>query len=358
MSKKLRALAVVLPQFHPIPENDKWWGKGFTEWTNVTKAKPRFKNHYQPHLPSDLGFYDLRLEQTREEQAKLAKEHDIFGFCYYHYWFNGERLIEQPFNEILRLKKPDFPFLLCWANENWTRRWDGMDREVLMQQDYSEADHREHARYLCKDVFSDPRYIRVDNKPVFLFYNTHIIPELKSSIAIWKEEAKKHGFDDLYICGVKTFESAIPNAKEVGLDAVIEWQPDWDNVNLKPSLWNRIKDKLGYGSSYKKDNYGELVKRMLAKDEPKFKHYPCITPSWDNTARRKQNAFIVEGSTPELYGSWLNEICEKFEPESEEENFVFINAWNEWAEGNHLEPDLKWGRGYLEATKKILSKYL
>ncbi len=357
MSKKLRALAVVLPQFHPIEENDKWWGKGFTEWLNVVRAKPRFKNHYQPHIPADLGFYDMRLEQTRAEQAKLAKEHGIFGFCYYHYWFNGQRLIEQPFNEVLKLKKPDFPFLLCWANENWTRRWDGKDREVLMKQDYSQEDHQNHAKYLCEEVFSDERYIKIDNKPVFLFYNTGVIPDLQITIETWREEVKKNGFPDVYLCGVKTFENAIPNAEKVGFDAVVEWQPDWDNLNMKLNVWNRIKNKLKIGIIYKSDTFESIVTRMLAKKKPTGKYFPGIMPSWDNSARRKNNAFIVKGSTPELYQKWLKGLCEGFEPSSDNENLVFINAWNEWAEGNHLEPDQKWGRAYLEATKNVLNSY-
>ncbi|UBM57392.1 glycoside hydrolase family 99-like domain-containing protein [Marinilongibacter aquaticus] len=357
IEKKLRALAVILPQFHPIPENDKWWGKGFTEWTNVTKATPRFSGHYQPHLPTDLGFYDLRLADSREEQAKLAQEYDIHGFCIHHYWFNGKQLLETPVNEMLRIGKPDFPFMLCWANENWTRRWDGLDQKVLMRQDYSPEDHRAHAKFLCETAFADKRYITVDGKPFFLFFNTHIIPDLKESIAIWRDEVKKHGFKDIYLAGVKTSEGAIENPDELGFDAVVEWQPDWKNLKIHPNFWQRIKQKLGLKISYFKDNYAEVVQRMLAKPVPESKHYQCVMPAWDNTARKSQRAFIIDGSTPELYQEWLDKVCTRFEPPSDEENFVFINAWNEWAEGNHLEPDRKWGRAYLEATKNVLKKF-
>jgi lipopolysaccharide biosynthesis protein len=357
-SKKLRGLAVILPQFHPIPENDKWWGKGFTEWTNVTKAMPRFRGHYQPHLPSDLGFYDLRLEQSREEQAKMAAEYGLHGFCIHHYWFNGHQLLETPVNEMLRLGKPDFPFMLCWANENWTRRWDGLDQEVLMKQDYSAEDHRAHAKHLCETAFKDERYITVGGKPFFLFFNTHIIPDLKESIEIWRDEVKKHGFPDLYLGGVKTYEGAIKNPEEIGFDVVVEWQPDWGNLNVSPTtFWQRVKQKLGIKISYFKEDYAKVVNRMLAKEVPDTKHYQCIMPSWDNCARKKQKAFVIDGSTPQLYKKWLSAICERFTPPSEEENFVFINAMNEWAEGNHLEPDQKWGKQYLEATKEVFDQY-
>ncbi len=358
MSKRLRALAVILPQFHPIPENDKWWGKGFTEWTNVVKALPRFKNHYQPHLPADLGFYDLRLAQTREAQAQLAKEHNIFGFCIHHYWFNGKQLIDEPVNEMLKLGKPEFPFMLCWANENWTRRWDGLDKEVLIEQHYNIEDHRNHAKWLCENVFNDKRYITIDGKPFFLFFNADIIPDLEETIQIWRDEVKKHGFDDIYLGGVRTAEGKIPNAKELGFDVAIEWQPDWNNLHIIPNFLKKLLSKIGITNNYRSISYDKIVDRMIAKIKPSDKHYICIMPSWDNSARRKNNAFIITDSTPEKYMHWLESTCEKAETYSEEENFVFINAWNEWAEGNHLEPDQKWGLGYLEKTKAVLRKYL
>lgn len=358
MSKKIKALAVVLPQFHPIPENDKWWGKGFTEWTNVVKAKPRFKGHYQPHLPADLGFYDLRLAQSRAEQAQLALDHGIHGLCYHHYWFNGKQLIEYPVNELLRLKEPNVPFMLCWANENWTRRWDGLDQEVLIEQNYNADDHRNHAKWLCENVFSDSRYIKVNGKPFFLFFNSDIIPNIEKTITIWREEVKKHGFPDIYLGGVRTAEGKIENASKIGFDVMIEWQPDWKNLFEPPTLFDRILTKIGLGKNRREMDYSYVVDKMLAKKKPTDKHYQCIMPSWDNSARRKNNPFIINNSTPEKYKYWLEKICEKSENYSDEENFVFINAMNEWAEGNHLEPDQKWGTQYLEKTKEVLSKYL
>ncbi len=356
--KKLRALAVVLPQFHPIPENDKWWGKGFTEWTNVVKTKPRFKNHYQPHLPADLGFYDMRLLQTLEDQAELAKQHHIYGFCYYHYWFNGKRLLETPIKKVIESGKPNFPFLLCWANENWSRRWDGQDKEVLIEQQYSEKDHAVHAKYLAENEFKDERYIKIDGKPCFLFYNPHIIPDLKKTIEIWRTEVKKHNFKDIYLCAVKTADFQIKNSEELGFDAVIEWQPDWKNLHCVPNIWNRIKNKIGIGNTFKSLDYEDVVKRMLKKKLPVEKHFQSIMPSWDNSARRKNHAFMITNSSPEKYGKWLKEICLKAKTYSNEENFIFINAWNEWAEGNHLEPDQKWGKAYLAKTKEILKNYI
>lgn len=355
--KKIRALAVVLPQFHPFPENDEWWGKGFTEWTNTVKARPRYTGHYQPHLPADLGFYDMRLLQTLCDQAEMAKAHGLHGFCYYHYWFNGKMLMERPLQEILGSDKPDFPFMLAWANENWSRRWDGKDKEVLIAQDYSAEDHRNHATYLCQNVFKDPRYIKVQGKPFFLFYNTHIIPDLKEAVSIWREVAKENGFEDLYLGGIITSSEFAIDAQAAGLDLLIDWQPDWTHLKIIPNIVQRIKNKLGWGQTFRRISYREVVDRMLAK--PKFdqKHFKAVVPGWDNSARRKNDAFIMHGATPEMYGEWLQKVCEDTEVYSAEENFVFINAWNEWAEGNHLEPDKKWKRAFLEMTRNVLSRF-
>ena len=219
----LRAIAIYLPQFHTIPENDKWWGKGFTEWTNVAKAKPLFKGHYQPQLPTDLGFYDLRLSEIREQQAQLAEVYGIEGFCYYHYWFNGRRILERPFTEVFESGKPDFPFMLCWANENWSRNWDGGNKEILIEQKYSEADDRLHIQSMIP-YFKDHRYIKVDGKPVFAVYRSSAIPNMSATIKTWREEAAKQGME-LYIC---RFESCLEGGKEyldAGFDAAIDFQP-------------------------------------------------------------------------------------------------------------------------------------
>jgi len=354
---RIRPIAIYLPQFHPIKENDEWWEKGFTEWTKATKSQPRFKEHYQPHLPADLGFYDLRLSESREEQVKLAKEYGIEGFCYYHYWFNGKRVLERPLNDVLQMGKPDFPFCICWANENWTRRWDGMDQEVLLKQEYSFEDDKEHINYLCKDVFSDNRYIRIDNKPLFIIYRPHLFPDIKKTVEIWRDEARKNGTGELYLAYMQSFgQTTTPSS--LGFDAAIEFQPDFSCFpqHRGKGLLDKILAKLNLMESplaikRKAFRYNEVAENMMKKPSVDYKLFPGIFPMWDNSARRETGATIVHESTPKLYGNWLKFVLNKFKPYSKEENLVFINAWNEWAEGNHLEPCRKWGRAYLEETK-------
>jgi len=357
---EIRSIAFYLPQYHPIPENDKWWGKGFTEWRNVTKAQPLFPGHYQPHLPADLGFYDLRLPESRQAQAELAREYGIYGFCYYHYWFNGKRLLERPVNEILSSGKPDFPFCLCWANENWTRRWDGLEEEVLMGQDYKEADDRLHMQWL-KQAFRDPRYIRIDGKPLFLVYRAAKIPDPRKATEIWREEAHKLGIGDLYLCMVESFADEHNNPGLIGFDATVEFQPDW--TQLGPPLqrgrrWNLARKLKISEKAYienKVYEYTDVVERMLAKPTVNYKRFPCVTPSWDNTSRRQNgNATIFRNATSDLYEHWLGEVIKRELSNPSSDRIVFINAWNEWAEGNHLEPCQKWGRAYLEATYRAL----
>jgi lipopolysaccharide biosynthesis protein len=355
---KKRLIAINLPQFHPIPENDLWWGKGFTEWTNVSKAKPLYKGHYQPHVPGNLGYYDLRLEEARIAQAELAKQFGISGFCYYHYWFNGKRLLHEPLDAILKSGKPDFPFMYCWANENWNRRWDGNEEEVLIKQEYSHADDIEHIHFLCKNVFSDSRYIRIGKKPFFAIYRPELFPDINATIELWRSEARKFGIE-LYLSYVQSFKSRFP-PEEKGFDASIDFEPDFYTSlsGVKPGYGELILEKMGVTKSPFKNNrvidYAEYADSRIKISNVLYKRYPAITPMWDNTARRKTGAFILKDSTPDIYGAWLKVVLDKFRPYSPEENFIFINAWNEWAEGNHLEPDLKWGTQYLEATKKAL----
>lgn len=355
-----KAIAFYLPQYHPILENDAWWGKGFTEWTNVTKAKPLFKGHYQPHLPADLGFYDLRLPEVRQAQADLARAYGIYGFCYYHYWFNGKRLLERPFNEVLASGKPDFPFCLCWANENWTRRWDGLDAEVLTEQIYSDEDDLQHIRWLTQ-AFQDPRYIRVQGKPLFLVYRASQLPNPSKTAAIWRQEAHRLGIGDLFLCRVESFHTEHTDPALIGFDAAVEFQPDWTQLgvplqtgrkwNLARKL-NLTEQAYAYNRIY---DYTTLSKQMLAKSSPPYIRFPCVTPSWDNTARRKQGATILQNSSPEAYEHWLSSVLKRSLLNQSQEPIIFINAWNEWAEGNHLEPCQQWGCSYLEATYRVLT---
>ncbi|HEX2853337.1 MAG TPA: glycoside hydrolase family 99-like domain-containing protein [Opitutaceae bacterium] len=357
-----KALAFYLPQFHPIPENDRWWGKGFTEWRNVAKARPRFPGHYQPHIPADLGFYDLRMPEIQAEQAALARQYGIHGFCYYHYWFTGKRLLERPVDQLLRLGQPDFPFCLCWANENWSRTWDGHDKLLLAEQKYSAEDDEAHIRSLIP-VFKDPRYIRVKDRPLFLVYRTSHLPDPAATFARWRKIVTAAGLPGLYLANVECFGSEHGLASRYELDAAVEFAPDWHTLPpavplLGHSPVQRVLRKLGK-SDPARDNqlvfeYPELVKNMLSKPTPSYVRFPCVTPSWDNSARKKAGARIFRGSTPELYESWLNRALARFQPPTPGEDFVFINAWNEWAEGNHLEPCLQWGHGYLEATARAL----
>lgn len=351
----IHSIAIYLPQYHPIPENDLWWGKGFTEWRNVTKSKPLFKDHYQPHLPADLGFYDLRLIDIMREQVMMAQQYAINGFCFYHYWFNGKRVLELPLNNWLK-SDIAFPFMLCWANENWTRRWDGSDDEVLLEQQYSEEDDLAHIRFLCETFFRDPRYIKVNGKPFFLIYRPTLFPDIKKTISVWRNEAQKMGIEDIYIGYMQSF-GLKEDPRGLGFDCAIDFQPNFYQPLQRN--WGRLKDKIFHrmrikDSPFSKNyiyNYANLVHQSsvtpLADNV-----YPCVTPGWDNTARRKTAARIFHGSTPELFGKWVSNKLKAIKKRNHPIDFLFINAWNEWAEGNHLEPCLKWGYQYLDQFKK------
>lgn len=356
MKYNKRVIAIHLPQFYPFPENDKWWGKGFTEWTNVTKAKPRFKGHYQPHLPTDLGFYDLRLKECRLAQQNLARDYGIDGFCYYHYWFNGHLLMEKPVEAHLNDPEETFPFMLCWANENWSRNWSGHRNETLIEQHYSKEDDRAHFQYLLP-FFKDPRYIKIDGKPVFAIYRIGKVDDIDALISNFREFAKEEGID-LYICKVQDDINNLPS----GMDAAIEFPPfnlkemyHW-NINIIASIAHRFFHTTMGNKIISYKRYVEtLCSRPLFNE---YKQFPALMPSWDNACRRVGQPFMMmKGSTPELFEKWADNVFGKFEPYSDEENLIFINAWNEWAEGNHMEPDRKFGLGYLNALKRVVDKY-
>ncbi len=364
----VRLLAFYLPQFHPIPENDRWWGPGFTEWRNVAKARRLFAAHHQPQLPSELGFYDLRVPEVREMQADLARTYGISGFCYYHYWFNGRRLLNRPFDEVLASGRPDFQFCLCWANENWTRAWDGGDREILMPQAHSAEDDRAHIEHLLH-AFSDRRYIRIDGKPLFLVYRTSLLPDPARTAEVWRERARAAGIDDLYLVRVENWTPDI-DPKTIGFDAAAEFAPDWRVLGRAPfsrerwDLLARIQCRLariGLIPSAHLDHsiypYEFLVERMLGKPGSAHKRFRCATPGWDNSPRRVNGATIFRDSTPRAYEAWLRSlVASTLETFQGDERLLFVNAWNEWAEGNHLEPDQRWGRAYLEATARALGR--
>ena len=352
VDSELRFLSFFLPQFHPIPENDAWWGEGFTEWTNVRSGAPLFAGHHQPHIPAqELGYYDLRDPDIRELQADLARAHGIDGFVYYHYWFAGRRLLERPFDEVLASGRPSLPFCLCWANENWTSSWNAHDPStVLVAQRYSDDDDRDHLRWLSR-AFSDPRYIRVDGKPLFLVYHASAMPDPHRTTTIWREEAQRHGFDGLYLCRVESFDDGDPSA--IGFDAAVEFWPNWKRMGPRLRLVDRELTDEGRVPEGERSaivlSYPVAMELATRHVEVAYKRFPCVMTGWDNTPRRGNAGTMFVGSSPERYAAWLEATIARFTPYSSEENLVFINAWNEWAEGAHLEPDERWSTAYLEA---------
>ena len=334
----MKLIAFYLPQFHEIPENNLWWGKGFTEWTNTKKAQPLFPGHYQPREPYQDYYYDLSDETARKWQAQIAKKYGIYGFCYYHYWFKGKRLLEKPFNEVLRTREPDFPFCLSWANESWTRTWDYADNDVLISQDYGdEEDWKEHFDFLLT-AFKDDRYIRVDNKPIFLIYRPGSIPKCEEMLLYWQNLAKQNGLEGIYF--VKTLNGfQIPQEK--GFDACVEFEPIYtvfhslyfQNVMDYDQIWSRI-----------------LERTEIMKD---IKTFLGAFVDWDNSPRKRNTGLILNGATPEKFSNYLTKQINKAVNRNSE--FLFINAWNEWAEGTYLEPDKKHGYQYLEAVKKAMN---
>jgi len=361
---KLKAIALYLPQFHPFKENDEWWGKGFTEWINVTKSKPKFKGHYQPHLPTDLGYYDLRLLDTMIEQASLAKTYGVHGFCFYHYWFNGKLLMETPLEQMLKSKEPDFPFCLCWANENWTRRWDGMEADVLIKQNYGLEDDFDHIQYLMP-FFKDERYIKINGKPVYLMYRSELHPNINEAVKIWRDEAKKAGFEDLYLIRVENFKHDF-DPKYHDFDASMEFAPDFSIPLQKYSKKEPVSHflrKLLHKTAIKTSgllankvfDYEEIVDKMTKKAPKPYKYFRSVFPSWDNSARRAKDATVFVNSSPEKFQQWVTNTASYTNDHFKgEERLFFINAWNEWAEGCHLEPDQQYGHRYLQALKNGL----
>lgn len=348
----VRAIAFYLPQYHPIPENDRWWGKGFTEWMHVARARPLFPEHHQPRLPGELGFYDLRLPEVREAQADLAREYGVYGFCYYYYWFGGKRLLERPLFEMVASGRPDFPFCICWANESWTRRWDGMEQDILIKQEYSVEHDRAFIQSLLP-VLSDPRYIRIDGKPLLLVYRTDSMPDPARTADVWREECRRAGIGDVFLCRVESF--ALQDPRMIGFDAACQFPPlliEAPEMSLKTvSNGSGADDFTGRIFDFR-----GLARQALLTANASYKRFLGVAPSWDNTPRRGRTAYMWLNSSPDEYQRWLAQAVKatisRFRGD---ERLVFINAWNEWGEGCHLEPDQHYGRAFLQATRQALN---
>ena len=346
----VKVVAYYLPQFHPIPENDEWWGKGFTEWRNVARAFPVFEDHYQPRMPGELGYYDLRHTDTLCRQVALAKQHGISAFCFHFYWFGGKRLLELPIESFLNNKNLDLQFSLCWANENWSRRWDGGDNELLIAQKHSLDDDVAFIRYLDR-YFRDGRYMKVDGRPVLTIYRPAIIPHLKETVARWRQEARAMGYPDLYLIATNSF--AFTDYAEFGFDALSEFPPH----SIRPP---QIQNDFELASTRKGgliQSFGSIVDIELAKPTTAGTVHPGAMPSWDNSARRPNDGNIYHGSTPALFTRWLEKCFERARENPRGERFVFVNAWNEWAEGAYLEPDQRYGYAYLAACAVVVGDH-
>jgi lipopolysaccharide biosynthesis protein len=364
---KARVVALHLPQFHPIAENDLWWGKDFTEWTNVRKAKPRFKDHDQPRIPTTLGYYDLRDETIRSAQANMAKSHGIEAFCYYHYWFNGKLLLERPLEAILESNEPKFSFCLCWANENWTRRWDGENQEVLIAQDYNNDDSKAHAKYLVQ-FFQDQRYLRIHQNPVFIIYRANLIPNLRQRLTNLQAALGALGIPKVHFYAMSRGEPLDSTLLEAGIERLIDFEPSEGNpVNgvdfahlktvvsklltgyVKPHI-RQILPNLMFDLVF---DYRQIVQQKMQSTLKKL-HIPCVFPNWDNSSRRKNQALIIQNRDEKLFQAWVEKSIAKILHQPFEERLIFINAWNEWAEGCYLEPDQHNQDRFLQAVKQAV----
>ena len=344
-----RIIAFYLPQFHPIPENNAWWGEGFTEWSNVKSAKPQFRGHYQPRLPGELNYYDLRDSSVQRRQIELAKNYGISGFCFYFYWFKGKRLLETPILNFLNNRNLDLPFCLCWANENWSRRWDGLDSEMLITQEHSPEDDVNFIEYVSR-YLKDPRYIKIDGKPLILVYRPSLLPDAKNTANRWRAWCRKHGVGEIYLAYTQSFESVDP--KKYGFDAAIEFPP---NNSAPPNVTELTKglNKDFAGAIY---DWNIFLERSKNYNRPNYKLFRSVNPGWDNTARRRNKGKIFVNNSPAKYQTWLARAIKDTVVNfvQKDERLVFVNAWNEWAEGAYLEPDQRLGYAYLTATRNAV----
>ena len=376
---KPRIIGLYLPQYHPIPENDEWWGKGFTEWNNVVKAKPLFRGHYQPHLPADLGFYDLRLPEVREQQAELAREAGLEGFCYYHYWFgNGKQLLQRPFEEVLASGKPDFPFCLCWANHNWTSKtWEKGSSlrhdTMIMKMEYSREDYVRHFNYLLP-AFRDPRYIKVDGKPLFAVWAPRNILDGREFIDLWQKLAQENGLKGIHfvgqtdntgkaLSGKKANYYSADMAKDyyksvldMGFDAVMSqgYRRAVALAQGRAKMMLKLLSFISFMPTYSKIDYGRLMDNYYVEEDRWENVYPTLLPQWDRTPRAGSKTEIVTGTSPEKFQHYTEQAIRLIANKQPEHQILFLKAWNEWGEGNYVEPDLRFGHGFLEAIKNAL----
>jgi hypothetical protein len=354
MTPNVKFLSFYLPQYHPIPENDQWWGKGFTEWTNVAGAKPLFRNHHQPNIPSDLGFYDLRVPEVRESQAELARNYGIDGFCYWHYWFgNGKQLLERPFREVLESGKPDFPFCLAWANQSWTGKWHGLQDQILIEQLYpGKSDYTNHFYHLLS-AFQDHRYIKINNKPLFVVFTPDCLPNPIEYTTLWNQLAIKEGFNGVHFVGI---HQLYWDHKKDGFDDKTIHQPgQFVEVYEADKTIKKIPflSKFFHDNGLKIIDYRNLVKSNDFNKVTDKDFLPTVLPNWDNTPRSKYDGWVFQGSTPDLFKKHLEGAKDYILNKPFGEKIIFIKSWNEWAEGNYLEPDFRWGRSYLEVIKQV-----
>lgn len=352
-SNNITIAAYYLTQFHPNPQNDEWWGKGTTEWNNVNQAVPQFDGHYQPRKPGELGYYDLRIKENMQRQIELARNYGIGAFCFYYYWFAGDRLLERPLNMFLKNSDLDIPFFYCWANENWTKRFSGTDTGILMGMEDTEENYCNFIDAVLPDM-KDPRYYRIKGKPVISVYRPGKMPNPKSVLENWRNKAHDMGIE-LYIIAVQE-RNVSDNWTDVGYDAETEFQPK-QIQHLCKEITRDVKPirKDFSGNVY---DYADLInnRRYMIAENQKKKVYPAVMPMWDNTARRNQRGIIFHGSTPALYKKWLADVVNNVSMSNEmDDKLIFINAWNEWGEGTYLEPDAAFGYAYLEATWSVIN---
>ena len=362
--KNTKLIALYLPQFHPTRRNDEWWGKGFTEWTNVGKAKPLFPGHYQPHVPADLGYYDLRLPEVRKAQADMAREHGIYGFCYYPYWFeDGSEELERPFYEVVDSGEPDFPFCLCWANESWYSKFWNLDgtvggKKCLAEQKYLGKEDNEKHFYKLLKAFKDKRYIKHQGRLMFVIYKPLEFMGLKEFMAQWQDLAKANGLPGFFFASVTSnIKGEYKAIKDAGIETIISTDNS-DNMLRNRTFWDRVKLKIFrkiFRNAPTIVDYGKYYPYITSQ----FAEYPDVIPSlfpnWDHSPRSKSGATVVENATPENFEKHVKLVIDVLDKQPGEEKLCFLKSWNEWGEGNYVEPDLRYGFGFLNVIKKYFS---